>query len=82
MARRDKKPAAGDRLGALFALGDARGARAEARRLLAGPGASEADREAARAALARAAPERTAAWAALAGLMLFALAAYLGLTNR
>jgi hypothetical protein len=82
MAKRERKPAAADRLGALFGLGDARGARAEARRLLADPGASEADRESARQALARVAPERSAAWAALAGLLLFALAAYLGLTHR
>jgi len=79
MARKDRKPAAAGRLAALLALGDARGARAEARRLLAEAGASEADREAARAALSRVAPERAAAWAVLAGALLFALAALLGL---
>jgi hypothetical protein len=57
-----------DRLEALLELGDHAAARAEAARLLADPGSSEAARLAAREASARLAPERGAVLAGAAGV--------------
>ncbi len=79
MAKKTRPAAAAPRLEALHALGDLRALRAEALALLAGPDASEADREAARAALLRTRPERGAAVAAAVGITLFTAVAILGI---
>jgi hypothetical protein len=79
MAKKDRKTTTGARLTALLAVGDSRAARAEAARLLADPEAGEADKEAARAALARIHPERAAVAALAAGVVLYAFAAVFGL---
>jgi hypothetical protein len=76
---KNRKGAGAARLEALLRVGDLRQARAEARRLLADPEASDADRQAAAAALVRTGPERAAAIAAAAGLVLFLTAALLGI---
>jgi phosphoserine phosphatase len=83
MAKRDRKAGvAAARLDALHALGDMRALAAEARALLAGADVPEVDREAARAALLRAGPERAAAWAAAAGAVVLVLAALAGILAR
>jgi hypothetical protein len=65
------------RLEALQAVGDERAARAEALRLLEEPGASDAEKEEARAALRRAGPERAAALLFLLGLLFYATVLFL-----
>lgn len=82
MAKKEKRAGGEARLDALFLVGDARQARAEARRLLSDPAATEGDRRAAQAALARSGPERAAAIAAATGLALFLAAALLGLLSH
>jgi len=69
-------------LSALLAAGDHGAARALAREILAGAAGRDADRDAARAALARVVPERGAALAAAAGLVFLAVVAALGLFLR
>jgi hypothetical protein len=82
MAKRTRSAAAAPRLQAWHAVGDQRSLRAEARRVLDAPEAAEADREAARAALARTRPEPAAAIAAAVGLLLFTAVALLGILGH
>jgi hypothetical protein len=69
-------------LQALLGAGDQRSARARAREILAGAAAGDADRQAARAVLARVEPDRGVAVVAAVGLALFAVVAVLGLFLR
>jgi hypothetical protein len=82
MAKNRKGAAPSPRLEALLRVGDMGSARAEARRVLADPGAGDADREAAAAALRRASPERAAAIAAAAGFAFFLAVALLGILRH
>jgi len=77
------REAAASRLGALLSGGDHARARAEARRLLADPGATEADRQEAGAALASLRPEPGAvAVAAIGAALALAVVGWLLLGGR
>ncbi len=66
-------------LAAFLEVGDNRAAAAMARQILSDSARNASDQDAARAALGRVKPERAAAMAAAAGLILLAVAALLGL---
>jgi hypothetical protein len=83
-SRRERRPAGGvgAELEALLAAGDHRRVAARARAVLGDAASGEPDRAAARDALSRVAPEPGATLAAVAGLVLFAAVAALGLAAR
>ncbi|HET6923523.1 MAG TPA: hypothetical protein VFI16_10295 [Anaeromyxobacteraceae bacterium] len=82
MSRKERRPQRSARLEALLERGDWRAAGAEARALLADPGADEVEREAAEAARARLRPEPGALAVGAAGLVALAVAVVLGLLAR